>query len=923
MKKLLLFGLPALIATGIIFTCSDVFVEDSNPDKNGGQTNDPSGGMSNGDDSSLTSRAVWEQMRLMDPATGEIPPGIRERELLYAMGLPKNMNKSFTWNLRGPVNKGGRTRALGIDVLDEDHILAGGVTAGIWESNDGGLTWEKVTQPLQMHSITHITQDIRPGHENTWYAGTGEHYGIVSASTFEAQYSGNGILKSTDNGATWQELTATQSNTPQTYLANHQMDFVWRVVVDPSDMTNDVVLAAVYNGVCRSDDGGATWTEVLGFLQGGFSSLHSDYVDLVVTPGGIFYASISSDSPSKGMFRSDDGGITWTDITPATFPTSYGRMVMAVNPLNEDEVFYFGSTNGAYANGHSFLKYTYLSGDGSGAGGTWEDRSMNLPYQSCFISEINFEAGYLNTQGSYDIHMAVHPMNDSVIFIAGTSIWRNKDQFTSDTTNTWIGGYQCDPLPYDDLNWTLSYPNHHPDQHVLMFMPSDPNVLINGNDGGVYKTVNNLADSIDWVPMNNGYVSTQFYSVAIEPGNTTSEIVIGGMQDNGTWFTEDADFDSLWMEVGGGDGMYCAITENAEFYIICTQNGKMFLKEVDAQGNVLAHERIDPEDGPASYNWCNSLKLDPNNTNTLYWNGRTKLMRLDDLHNIAITGDKTNKEPDFWVTIDEAGVNPGGGIITDIEMCQAGLNKVWYGSSQGDVYRLDDANSPTPVKVDITSPDFPTGGYVSCIAVNPFDADEIMVTFANYNNPSIFYTKDGGTTWEDIGGNLEENLDGTGNGPAVLWAEVYPDGTLFAGTTVGLFTTTNPDTNNTIWTLEAGIGNVVINHMDFRTYDGRFVVATHGNGIYSTNLAPAFASTSTNQPLSDLRVYPTVADQFINISSEKAGTVYIYNLQGQLMHEVALIDAVSQVDVSGYSSGMYLVAALVNGKKVVRKFVKN
>ena len=66
------------------------------------------------------------------------------------------------------------------------------------------------------------------------------------------------------------------------------------------------------------------------------------------------------------------------------------------------------------------------------------------------------------------------------------------------------------------------------------------------------------------------------------------------------------------------------------------------------------------------------------------------------------------------------------------------------------------------------------------------------MTFANYNVPSIFHSTDGGITWDDISGNLEENLDGTGSGPSVLWAENYPDGTLFVGTTVGLFTTTFP-----------------------------------------------------------------------------------------------------------------------------------
>jgi photosystem II stability/assembly factor-like uncharacterized protein len=888
---------------------------------NGSRSTNPSEAMSYGNDSSLQSRVMFEYMRLRNPSTGMIPANIRSQELAFAQTLPRNMKKSYTWEQRGPVNKGGRTRAVAIDVLDENIWLAAGVTGGIWRTTDAGQNWEKVTNPLQMHSITSIAQDTRAGHENVWYAGTGEHYGIVSASTFEARFSGNGMLKSTDGGITWTELTSTQSNTPQTIYANHQMDFVWRVVTDHTDLTNDVVLAAVYNGVFRSEDGGATWTEVLGFLSGSFSNLHSDYVDLIITPSGVFYATISSDSPSKGLFRSEDG-ITWTNITPTTFPTSYGRIALAYNPQDQNEIWCFGSTNASTANGHSLFKYTYLSGDGAGANGTWENRSANLPNQSCYITPIAAEIGLLSTQSSFDVHIAIHPTDPNVIFIAGTSIWRSTDAFATNTTNTWIGGYQCDPLPYNDINWQLSYPNHHPDQHYMMFLPSDPNVMINVNDGGIYKTNDNLLDSVEWIPLNNGFITTQFYAVAMQPGVTTSDVIIGGMQDNGTWFTDTDEYDSSWVEIGGGDGMYCAITENAEFYITCTQNGKLFLKEIDPEGNVLAHERIDPENGPSSYNWCNSLKLDPNNTNTLYWNGRTRLWRLDDLHDIVIAGDKTNKEPDHWVEIAESNVIPGGGIITDIEMSKAGINQVWYGTSLGDVYRLDNANSTSPDQVDLTSDVFPANGYVSCIAVDPFDPNKILVTFANYSITSIFYTEDGGSTWSDIGGNLEENLDGTGAGPAILWAEQYADGTLFVGTTVGLFTTDQPDSNNTIWALEAGIGNVVINHMDYRTYDGKMIVGTHGNGVYSTNLTPAFASTAESSVAHSVLVYPTITTDMLNISAEKSERVEIYNLQGKLVMTKSATSDFTSLEVSNLTSGTYLIVVYYDQTRIVKKFVK-
>ncbi|MBL7898725.1 MAG: hypothetical protein JNJ99_09335, partial [Crocinitomicaceae bacterium] len=197
----------------IFFSCGNDSTQHSNLVSTG-----PAQGMSDGNELNYQSRIMYEFMRLRNPQTGEIPADIRNKELAFAETLPVNMKKSFTWEQRGPVNKGGRTRAIAIDVTNENIWLAAGVTGGIWRSIDAGVSWNKVTSPLQPHSITSLVQDTRPGHENVWYAGTGEHYGIVSASTFEARYSGNGLLKSTDGGISWTELTSTQSNTPQTFL---------------------------------------------------------------------------------------------------------------------------------------------------------------------------------------------------------------------------------------------------------------------------------------------------------------------------------------------------------------------------------------------------------------------------------------------------------------------------------------------------------------------------------------------------------------------------------------------------------------------------------------------------------------------------------------------------------------------------------
>ncbi|MCH2225150.1 MAG: T9SS type A sorting domain-containing protein [Crocinitomicaceae bacterium] len=916
--------LISIAALSLLFSCgSNSQKEESGSESKGVNPIDYL--MSEGTNTSPGSRYEWEQMRLANPATGMIPANIRQKELAFAASLPAHQYKAFNWDQRGPYNVGGRTRAIAIDVLDENIWLAAGVSGGIWRSEDAGQSWTNTTDPLEMHSYTSIVQDTRAGHESTWYAGTGEHYAIVSQTTFEARFSGNGIMKSTDNGVSWDFLPSTQTNTPETYLANGDMDFTWRIVTDPTNTSEDVVLAAVFNGVKRSADGGASWTDVLGFGTGPFSAPNSDYLDLVVTPNGIFYATLSSDGPDRGIYRSDDGGITWTDIKPNSgFASSWGRLAITINPDDENVVWFFGVANSGFGNGHGIYRYQYLSGDGTGTGGTWDDRSSALPNQSCLISEIGAEIGLLSTQNSFDVHLTIHPVDTSIMFIAGTSIWRNMDGFTHDSTNTWIGGYHCDPLPYNDLNWGLSYENHHPDQHYLMFLPSDPNVLVNSNDGGVYRTVDNLADTVEWVSLNNGYVTSQFYAIAIEPGEVTSDIVIGGLQDNGTWFTNTAEFDSTWKYIGSGDGMYCAMTEGLEYYVTCLQRGKMFLQEIDSFGVPQAIERLDPEGGPTTYNWANSLKQDPNNDHRIFWNGRNKLWRLDDFDDVPITGDKTNKHIGDWIEMDSSKIAPQAGVITDIEMCKAAEGVVWYGTTNGYLYKIEDAYElvGSAQLTDLSWDDWPMNAYISCISVDPFNEDKIIVTFANYEVPSVWRTTDGGITWTDISGNLEENPDGSGSGPAVAWAEYYVDGTLFVGTTTGLYTTNFADGLNTVWTLESGIGNVSVDHMDFRPHDGYFVVATHGQGVYSTHLTPGFISTEETA-FDELNVYPTITADIVNVISPKeAHTIELYNLQGQKVISSSISQSQNSINIGGLKSGTYILVAKSDSEKWTKKVMK-
>ena len=199
-----------------------------------------------------------------------------------------------------------------------------------------------------------------------------------------------------------------------------------------------------------------------------------------------------------------------------------------------------------------------------------------------------------------------------------------------------------------------------------------------------------------------------------------------------------------------------------------------------------------------------------------------------------------------------------------IETSKNPANVVYLGTRFKKLYRIDNANVGDPAVVELTSPFTSSNAYVYDIAINPDDADEIMVIYSNYSVYSVFHSIDGGQSWTKVAGNLEQNPSGSGNGPSCRTAEIIPLGnsTLYLiGTSVGLFGTATLDEQNTVWEQVASqeIGAVVCEYLAYRQNDGLLVVATHGNGIYQTNLSSigdVLAIEDFNTDLFEVNVFP-------------------------------------------------------------------
>ena len=789
-----------------------------------------------GSEEDENARANYELMLLRDPATGKIPDGIRQKELAFAATLPhmdantaQYYNKSTlaTWQARGPWNVGGRTRAIGIDVNNESILVAGSCSGGMWRSTDQGQTWVNTNPDNKCQSVSCLTQDTRTGHTNTWYYGSGEAFG-ASASVNGAYYLGNGIYKSTDNGLTWNVLPSTTSAN----LVGFDLwsDLIWNVVVNTADMVQDVVYAAGYAGIYKSLDGGGTWVLAKGTSTGAVSY----YTDVAVTKTGIIYATLSSDGSQKGIYRSTDG-ITFTNITPAGFAGAYNRIKIGICPDDERQVYFVGNTPGfgypdtnfqGDVEWNSMWKYNYISGDGTGVGGNWRDLTSNLPSTGGLFDKYQ-------TQGSYDIVIKIKPGDSNTVFLGGTNVYRSTSGFKDNTHTRFIGGYQEGAtLPVVNM-----YANHHPDQHELLFLPSNPNKMISSNDGGIFKTDDNTASTVAWTSLNNGYLTTMFYSCAIDHA-TTSDIVIGGAQDNGSWYTNSPNLTTPWVTPRGGDGSYCAIADNLAAYYFSIQNGKMMRAQLDAAGTVTNFARIDPIGGK-NYLFINPYIIDPNNNNIMYLAAGKFLWRNDDLSGIPYAGNWDSISTN-WVKFNDSFPS----AITAIAVSKTPANRVYVGTTSQKLYRIDNANtgSPTPTNITSVTPpaNFPPGT-ISCIAVDPGNADNIIVAFSNYNVYSMYHSTNGGSTWEKIAGNLEETASGSGNGPSIRWVSIMPvsNGTVYmAGTSTGLYATTQLLGANTYWTQQAKneIGYSVVDMIDFRSTDGLMVAATHSHGIFSTHI---------------------------------------------------------------------------------------
>jgi len=853
---------------------------------------------------------------LKDPATGQLPPNYRTRELDFAKNLNAKLGKSksfnaVTWKEAGPTDVGGRTRALAVDV-NNNYILAGGVSGGIWKSTDNGNTWTMKSTTSDFLSVTSIAQDTRSGQTATWYYSTGEWQGN-SSSASGAPFRGTGIYKSTDNGDTWTKI---QDVPPHPFSSN--FNYVSRIVVSPT--TGSVFIASNAIGIYRSKNGGTSFSLIKGAVN------QHIWSDVVVASNGTVIAYLSKSSfvtqtDTPGIFKSTDDGDTWTNITPSTYPTTtYTRAYLASAPSNAD-ILYVLTDNGVKSNNRDVVSFHKIFV----STGTALNRSSNIPD---FSSEglQHSSQGVFDVQGGYNMMVAVSPEDPNLVIIGGTNLFRSFDGFATKPTNrknTWIAGYH----PTQFL-----YPKHHPDQHSFAFDPVNPKIFWSGHDGGLSYTSDitntNYSDVFPWTDKNNGYNVTQFYTVAIYD-SAGDKRIIGGSQDNGSpFFTFDGTTTSPSSDVSSGDGAYNWFTRN--FTLTGSQNGRVNRLRYTGPNRTPDWNNnwsvITPS-GASGQLFINPNVPDPNDENYLYYLSGSQLWRNNSVSTIP---DFQNGTTSGWTQLTN-NTAPANYIYSAIAISKTNSSDVLYfGASSTNngppkLYKLNNAKTSISAATDISSTLFAAGaqkGYIASIAVNPDNSDEILVVISNYAVPSIFYSSDGGGKFFNVEGNLADNGVGGAIGPSVRSAGILPTSSgavYFVGTSTGLYSTTTLKGAATTWTQEGGsvIGNVIVNFISLRKVDKYVAVGTHGRGIFTAFYTPATAINDENQLPTDYTLSQNYPNPFnpstnINFSLPLTGKVVItlFDALGRKVKDIVNKEFSAgnhsvNFDAANLSSGVY------------------
>jgi photosystem II stability/assembly factor-like uncharacterized protein len=699
------------------------------------------------------------------------------------------MLSEFAWRPIGPAVTSGRVVDLAVAEGPESRVgdrlgklmYAAAASGGVWKSTNAGTTWEPVFDKESTSSIGDIA--LAPSNPEIVWVGTGEANNQRSSSW------GDGVYKSENGGKTWTNMGLKTSQ------------HIGRIVVHPTNP--DIVFVAAVGplwadggerGLFRTTDGGKKWTNVLKISE------HTGVTDVVMDPTdpNVLYAaafqrqrkaySFIGGGPESGIYKSTDGGTTWTKLTEGLPKGDIGRIGLDVSRSQPRTV---------YATLETKTPEIYRSDD---YGASWRKTGTYFEYP-WYMSQIR-----------------VDPKNPDRVYLLGVPIFVSED-----------GGATSKPTAT----------SAHVDYHAMWIDPIDPDHFIVGNDGGVYMT-HDRGQTMDFV---SNLPIAQYYAIDLD-NRQPFYYVYGGLQDNNSWAgpsqtrNRQGITDSDWYVTVGGDGFYSAV-DPTDPNVVYAESQEGGIIRYDVKTGERKSIQPQPKFGQPKlrWNWSAPIIVSQHDHNTVYFGANFlfrstnrgdsweqlggDLTRQLDRDKLPLMGKLWTKDAVAW----HAGTADFGNISTvDESPLRKGL--LYVGTDDGLIQVSRDGGA-TWTKIE-KFPGVPDMTYVSRVVASSHDEGTVYATFDGHRSndfkPYVLKSTDYGKTWTSITSNLPVSS------VQVIREHPRAPSLLFVGTEIGAYYSRNGGKN---WSkLQYNLPTVPVHDIKIHPRENDLVIGTHGRGIY-------------------------------------------------------------------------------------------
>ena len=681
----------------------------------------------------------------------------------------------------GPALTSGRVADLAINPLNPDEWYVAAASGGVWKTTNHGLTFEPLFDDQGSYSIGCITLD--PSNSHTVWVGTGENNNQRSVAY------GDGVYKSTDGGSSWTNVGLKAS------------EHIGMIAVHPKN--SNIVWVAAYGplwssggerGIYKTTDGGTTWRRVLNVSEHtGFNEVHLDPRN----PNILFATAHQrrrhvhtyiSGGPESGLWKSEDGGETWSEVKNGIPSGDKGRLSLAISPANPD------------------LHYLMVEGHG-----TYRSTNRGASY-----SKRSDHA----TSGNYYVELIASRSDANTLYSMDTYVQWSED-----------GGATFK---------RLGEKNKHVDNHAFWQNPSNPKHLILGCDGGIYETWDH---GVAWHYKENLPI-TQFYRVSVDNAEPFYGIY-GGTQDNfslggpSRTINDRGIVNSDWYVTQTGDGFESQI-DPSDPNIVYAQAQYGGLQRFDKRsGEGVPIKPIEPAGGKAwRWNWDAPLLISPHDSKTLYFAANVVFKSSNRGNSwTAISGDLSRQLDRHLLPVmgkiqglDAIAYKQSTsmyGTITALHESPKVKGLLAVGTDDGLIHISSDAGANW-TKID-KLPGIPDLTFVNDVKWSQYSADVLYAVYNNHKNgdfkPYVMVSKNRGKTWEALSAGLPQR------GSTYVIAEDHKDASLlFVGTEFGVFTSTD---GGLTWTeLKKGLPTIAVRDIAIQQREDDLVLATFGRGFY-------------------------------------------------------------------------------------------